>query len=307
MSDQATAQATPTSNGASGAPIVLSDDPIDLIGGEPAKAAPTGDDKGQAPAQKEPANEQTPDELVLELSKRGRELEANKKAVAAKEKELAGLIAQHKQFAEVLALAKSDPYGFIEKMADAAGLDPDAAIEGYTARKSGGQRTLTEAERLERLEREREQERADREKRETQEREQREREDGDKAVAAHVDSLKSLAKAGEENFPLFCDDIDTNAAAAFDLMVLAHNAGKDMSHAAAVAAIEKTLREDTERRAGRLGFRKDGQPTNQATAPVTPTQPRATTTASVAPPAQTFAIKSDDEIAADWATSFGGR
>jgi hypothetical protein len=291
-----------TPNGvSSAAPIVLDDTATpDLIGTEP--AAPAAE-----PAKTDAPKAPDPDEAVLELSRRSREAQAATKAATARQQELDGYIAKHKSFAGILDLAKSDPIAFVEKIADAAGLDVDTAIEAYTTRKAGGQRDLSPEERIKRFETEqarREQEARDREEREQAE---RQKADGEAAVQRHHEAIKSLAKGGEENFPLFNDDPDGNAAQAFDLMVLAHQDGKELSYAAAVSQIEKQLRADTERRAARLGFKPTGQtgqpPTKPTPTAPTPAQPRQTQ-ASAAPIEPTQTIKSDEEIAADWTTMF---
>src|SRR5262245_24896665 len=180
-----------TTNGASSAPIILDDGPgADLIGDAPPAAAAAA----KPDTEKPPEKPQDADELMLELGRRTREAQQTTKTNAAKQKELDGLIGKHKQFADVLALAKSDPMAFIEKLADAAGLDVDTAVEAYTTRKAGGKRDLTPDERIARMEAERARETQEREEREAKDKADREKTEGDAAVQRQVDGLKSLAK-----------------------------------------------------------------------------------------------------------------
>lgn len=279
----------------------------DFIGKE---YAPPAAEAAPATPKPEPEAKPDADELTLELSRRTRDAQASHKANQAKQKELDGHIAKHRALADVLGLAKTDPLAFIEKLADAAGLDVDTAIEAYTVRKSGGKRDLSAEERIARMEREREQQTKESEAQRAERESAEQKAAGEKALASHTASIKSLASSSE-NFPLFSDpdDIESNALAAFDLMVMAHEAGKPMSHAAAVSEIERTLRADTERKATRIGLRKTealpptAAPAATPTAPAPAALPRPTQ-ASAAPPADDNRIRTDEEIAADWSTSF---
>lgn len=302
--DTAQSTSTPTSNGVSNAPIVLDDtDTTDLIGVDaPVKAdAEPKTEEPAAAAPKEETAKPDPDDLVLELSRRNRE-------AASKSKELDGLVAKHKQFAEILGLAKSDPYAFIERMAEAAGVDVDTAVEAYTVRKAGGKRELTAEERIARMEAEHQAN----EKREADARAEREKAEGDAAITRHVNGLKEFAKVSEDNFPLFNDDLEVNAQAAFDLMALSLDKGKSITYAAAVHQIETTLRADTERRAARIGFAKPtGSTASQPTTTQHPTAqssaPPRQTQASAAPAETTQTIKSDEDIEAEWLNLFSNR
>lgn len=280
----------------SGAPTipttVLDDDNIarDLEVNPTPKAADTPPEKKDEPKTEAPKDA---DQLVLELSARTREATKSKQSFEAKTKELDGHIARHKEFDSVLALAESDPMQFVLRLAEAAKLDVNTIVEAYTAHKSGSTRELTEAERIARLEAEKKTSDAKAEA----DRIAREKTEGETAIAAHVNAIKSLATAGKDNFPLANANIEAASNAAFDLMVLAHEAKLEVpSYAAALQQIENTLRADAEKSAALLGY------TKASPAPTTPTAPQVQPrpNGSAAPIVATSQIKSDEEIADDW-------
>lgn len=297
--------ATTTTNGVSATPTIALDD--EAVAQDLNAPATPGDGKQNGPPKPAEAKSD-PDDLVLELGKRSREAIEAKKAATTRERELAGYVAKHKGLEAVLGLAKSDPAAFIERIAEAAGLDVDTAMQVFADRRSGGKGELTADQRVARLEAElarRDAEAAENGKKTEADRKAAE---GDAAIKRHVEAIKSLAKAGD--FPEFNDDPDVNGSAAFDLMVLAVEAGKPISYAAALDQIEKTLQAETDRRATRRGYAKangESQPTTkQQPTTAAPAQPRQTH-ASAAPVVPTATIKSDEEIAADWANSFARR
>jgi hypothetical protein len=276
--------------------------------------APQGDvittEDGTSPQeQADPAKPPAPnaDELVLELSKRSREVADVKKQLGATKKELEGLIGRHKQFADVLGLAKTDPMAFITKLADAAGLDVDEATAAYVQHKSGGKAQLTTDDRIARLEAEIARRDREADEARTKDSQAREKAEGDAAIVKHVEGIKGFAAAAEENFPLFAVDPETHAVAAFDLMVLAHNAGEQLTYAAAVQNIENTLKADYDKKHARISKKTDPTAPNGAPAAngKPPTNGHRPANATAAPDAPSFNIKSDDDIAADWVNLFG--
>jgi hypothetical protein len=270
-----------------GAPIVLDD--------EGAQSAP----EQQAPAASQPTKPD-PDELVLDLARRGRELSRKEKEFERTRGEFEAFRNEAMESRQMRALAKSDPMAFLAKVADAAGLELDAVVDAYTTRKSGETPSLSAEDRVARLERQL-QEKEQREAKERDERAAREKEQaGDRALQAHLSEIKGFAASAADNFPLFNDpeDLEANAIAAFDLRMLAHEKGETLSNAAAVQEIEKRLRKDTEKRAQRLGIARPASATPTPTP--SPTVPRAVN-AAAAPFEASPQIRSDEEIAADWA------
>jgi hypothetical protein len=287
------------------ATAILDDDAIgaDLDINPAPKTSDT--EKTVDPAKTEPVKETPPDAdtAVLELSTRTRETVAAKKNFEAKTKELNDHIARHKEFDSVLALAKTDPLAFCERLADATGLELHTVIEAYNARKAGSDRQLTADEKIALLEKERATEKAEAEKRAAADKAKKDEDEGAAAVVVHVNAIKSLATAGKENFPLANLNIEEASNAAFDLMVLANQAGMEVpSYASALQQIEVALRDDAEKKAIALGYTKaSSTPTTPAETPnALNVQPRQTVNGSAAPIVVTSQIKSDDEIADDW-------
>lgn len=286
--------------------------------GGPAAPAPAAVDKPVDSVDKPPAEAEKkpdPDDLVLQLSQRTRAASEAEKRATARETEAKAALARVQRFEAIMGKAKTEPLEFLNTICDAAGLDLDLAIEAYTTHKAGGKRELTTDEKLARLERDRT---AETEKQE-RERKEQEKRDGEAQLAKMHEQIRGFANAAAENFPLFNDDPTSNSVAAFDLIALHHAEKPDepmLTIAAAVQMIEKTLYAETERRAGRLGFKKaEAAPPTPTTTPVpqaaaTPTPaaapaPRQTQTPQVPAPAPAEslpAIRSDDDIAADWAS-----
>lgn len=270
-------------------------------------------------AKKDEEKKPDADALILKLERDGRELatkrkglEAKEAEVKAKEKELSETLAKHRKFDAVLALGDSDPLAFVVQMCDAVGLNVDIAMDALVARKAGGERKLTAEEQIALMRREQQ----EREEREAQERTERERQDAEKqakdALDGHLNDLRQCAKVAEANMPFVNDNLESAIVDAFDLMVATHNEAKKnpkvkpLSHMAALHAIEKALAEDFDRKAEKRGLKQKTESTQtptQAAPASNGAQPRPVTNASVAPPAQTNGIRSDEEILRDFARS----
>lgn len=260
-------------------------------GGQPAaaEAKPT---EQQTEQKTEPEKKPDADDLVLELIRRGRALSSREQAIKRREAEVA---AQLKPYQDLFAAAKTAPLEFLGKVADAAGLDLDSAIEAYTAMKAGGEAKLpdnhpvralqAEVAELKRLLADKDKSQAD--------------EAADAKVNGHISDLKALAGQTPEKFPLFNTAAEEHAYQAFDLMAAHHKAGAPITHAEAVRRIEAVLREDADKKAVALGYRKPEQHTTSTPSPTPTTAPRASTP-TAAPMERVSAIRSDEEIAADW-------
>lgn len=296
--------ATPAPNANSS--ITLSDDSVNPELADFARAGvPAANDAPPATATTEAKPEDKKpetdvDELVLQLHDRGRKLTEREKALSTREQTVKAKEERNAQFEGIIALAQKSPLEFVEKMADAVGLDVDTVVEAYTAAKTGGNPTLTAEQQIQRLQ-------AQIEELKNPPKDDKPNDDdpeADRLVQQHVDNLKALAKAGAANFPLFARNADRYAPEAFDLMVLRHNAGAPITAAAAIAEIEKQLRIETEGNAEALGFSRPQQNNNPAsTNRNTPTTPNGTprpSAMSAAPIADVFHIRSDDDIAADF-------
>lgn len=243
--------------------------------------------------------------LVLDLGKRGR-------ALAEREKGLTRAEAELKSFRELRQLAQTDPLGFAERMAVSVGLDRAKLVEAWTVSAAGGTPKLSDADRLARLEADRAAERAAADKRAEDERKAREDAEADAAVTGHVTALKGIAVAKAAEFPLVSRRLETGSVAAFDLMVLHHNAGQPLTHEAALRLVEDQLRADAEADAQVLGYAKSAaQPTSPTAFAVTPpsgagnsTHAPADSAGAGAAPFEPVAIKSDEDIAREWRAMF---
>jgi predicted RNase H-like HicB family nuclease len=271
-----------------------------------------------APAQQNEAPPETekpqdPDAIVLELSKVRRQLDARERALAARERgQKPDPTAA--EFASLKAAAKTDPYGAGAKLAALLGLDPDDFAASIVSQRAGGEGgKLSPEQKVERLEARLAQEAKERETREAEARQRDQEAREAAALAGHINDLKGLAAQG--SFPLVQgdtpDELEANVREAFDLMVLAHNAGKRITHINALHMVEKELRETSERRAAKLGYQKTGSPPPQrqdsAAQWAQQPNPRSTQPARPAPIEAVPSIRSDDDIAADWEAQFGER
>lgn len=268
---------------------------------------------GAAPAAKTPEQLRAEAEaLVLDLGKRQRGLADREKALGRREE-------RTKAAEELFSLAERDPLAFAERIAQVTRLDRAKLVEAWTVAGAGGTAKLTAEERVARLEAEREREREAAARREADAAKARDDAEADAAVARHVTDLKGLATAKAAEFPLVSRRLETGAVAAFDLMVLHHQAGQPISHEAALRLVEDQLRADAEADASLLGYAKQaGNPTSHAqptavaaggSAPASGSVNSAhgagaSPAAGAAPFETAHVIKSDEDIARDWARMF---
>lgn len=285
--------------------IVLSQVPVEGEGGNPFAAAADpaagggASDPGAAAAEgQDPAKpaEKKPDadDLVLDLIRRGRALTQREKAIEGRERTVAERV---KPYEDLFASAKKDPMSFIERVADAAGLDVDTVVEVYTARKSGAQAKLPDDHPVRALQAE-----VAELKRQLAEKDTKQTDAAaDAAVQGHINDLKALAGQTPDAYKLFNTAPEEHAYQAFDLMAAHHRAKQPITHAEAVRRIEVVLREDAEKKAAALGYSKPAAAAAPATPSPTPQSaaPRASTP-TPAPLEHTSAIRSDEEIAAEW-------
>lgn len=289
---------------------VTLDDGPSSTGAAPAPQAPTpvapATPAAPAPVAKTPEQMRAEAEaLVLDLGKRGRALAEREKGVARRED-------RTKAAEELFALAERDPLAFAERIAQVTKLDRKRLVEAWTVNDAGGHAQLTAEERVARLEADRAAERAANDKRAEDERKAREDAEADAAVTGHVTALKGIATAKATEFPLVSRRLETGSVAAFDLMVLHHNAGQAITHEAALRLVEDQLRADAEADAQVLGYAKSAaQPTSPTAFAVTPPSGAGNSThapgaspGAGAAPFEPVAIKSDEDIAREWRAMF---
>ena len=313
---------------------ILSDDAMPRIGEiaspetKPAPASavpsPSADDAPKLPTQAEL------EAAVLDLSRRNRKLDSREKELARREQENG----RYAKFADLAKIAQSDPYAAGEQIAALVGLDVDALTEALVLKQSGGEgKKLSEAERLERLEKAHQQQREATEnarlEAENKAKADREAAEADAKIAAHLTDLEGLVKKSD-NFPLIADDLKAMTQEAFDLMAYTWAAArngevdandrpyKPLTHFQALNLVEKALRDQTERRAPKLGYQKTA-PAQQSIEPAAsstdsglvrsvPQAPsRSDARQGIAPVERRNLIPTDEEIAADWARQFASR
>lgn len=324
MSDTTSAASTATTSTDTGRTSVVLDDgdSAPVTAATPQAATPTPPPAPGAPAAgapKSPEQLRTEAEaLVLDLGKRGRALSEREKGLTRAEAEL-------NEYRALRQLAQTDPLGFAERVATAARLDRGKLVEAWTVNGAGGRATLTAEERVARLEADREADRVAAATRDADAAKAREEQEADQAVQQHVTSLKTLATSKAAEFPLVSRRLESSSVAAFDLMVLHHQAGQPINHEAALRLVEEQLRVDAEADAQVLGYQKGApgapaQPTSFAPhvtgaapgagAPPSGTgngthAPAASAGAGAAPFESAHTIRSDEDIARDWRAMFG--
>lgn len=256
----------------------------------------------QQTEQASPEAKQDPDDIVLELGKVRRSLDARERSIAARERQLkeAKPDPRVSQFTELSQLAKDNPHEAGVRIARLIGLDVNEwAAAAVKAEAGGDPGKLSAEQKLERLQARLDQEAAERQRQEDERKANEQKQREEQALAGHISDLKGLVSKG--NFPLISGDgpeeLEANVREAFDLMVIAHNAGKRITHINALHMVEKELRDTAEKRAAKLGYQRTGNPPQHEAAQPTP---RANQTARVAPIEALSGIRSDEEIAADW-------
>lgn len=265
-----------------------------------------------AAQQTQEAKPQDPDDIVLELGKVRRSLQQREQALVARERKLGEQKPDPAaaEFTSLKGVAKTDPYAAGVKLAELVGLDVNDLAAALVKVGAGGEAgKLTPEQEVARLRARMDDEAKERQRQEDERKAAEQKRAEDAAYAGHISDLKGLVAQG--NFPLIQGDspeeAEANVREAFDLMVLAHNAGKKITHINALHMIEKELRETSERRAAKLGFQRTGNPPQRPDSPAQWAQqpnPRANQSARSAPIEAVPGIRSDEEIAADLEREF---
>lgn len=301
-----------------------------------------GQPDGQA-AEKKP--EQTdPEKLVAEASALFRKANAAVREANFKASRILQNAKQQAQgyddYRQLTQTARQNPLAALAKLADHVGLDVDSAIDALTVKRAGGEPQLTEAQRLERLEKQR-QEDAEKAEKERQEQDAAaKKREQEQAYGKALDSFKNLVGDGTK-FPLIAEDTDTYVREALDLQALYWVANKEgqlgpdgqpvqpITQIQALNLIEKTLRQQTDARAKKLGYRpaeldpskadpattsetRQAQEPPRVAAPASPpparvAQPSSPTPVRAPVMERASAIKSDEEILAEFGREFSGR
>lgn len=308
MADNATsAPSEPTT-------IVLTDPPSSSADFDDQFTEPTGGGEQRTEAQPEQKQEPEKDKpgqvdrMVLDLLSRGRELSKKEKSLSAKEQSIKASEADLSEWRSLKQTARANPMAVLTRIADLTGLDVDTVTNAYVTAKSGGTPDLPADHPLKSEIAELKATIAELKGEHTTRKQQEQDAEGDRLVQAHVTGLKGIAAQAADAHPLFNADPESNAFEAFDLMAARHKAGSPITHAEAVRLIEETLREDAEKKAQLLGYRKDPTQTQSRPQPQTqtPARPVPRQAASAAPFEPASQIRSDDEIRADLVRTFGG-
>jgi hypothetical protein len=213
---------------------------------------------GQADKAAETAKPEDSDK-VIELSRSKRESDRQAKEASGKVTALEARVAQVEPVIQLFRLAESDPLQFITEIADVVGIDPDRVLKIMAERGAGGDPALSPEDRIAMLERRL----ADKDK-PADKKPEPDAQAGEQARQGFLDSLDATIKAAPEKFPL-CGDEASAPEAAFLVMVRHWEAGKSvagyrpMAYTDALAAVEQTLRRETQRRAERIGMSPPAQ------------------------------------------------
>lgn len=316
MADNATS--APATGGKTESPtIVLTNPPSSEADFDAQFTEPASDGQAAVEGAPEPGKEPEKDKpgqvdrTVLELLQRGREMSRREKALGGRESALKASEADLSEWRSLKQAARQNPMSVLTRIADLTGLDVDTVTNAYVTAKSGGTPELPADHPLKSEIAELKATIAELKGESTAKKDADKAAEGDRLVQAHVNDLKGIAASAADKHPLFNADPESNAYEAFDLMAARHNAGSPITHAQAVALIEGVLREDAEKKAQLLGYRKDPTAANAAqTRPNTQTQTPANPVPRQAPSAAPFEraseIRSDEDIRNDLMRTFGG-
>lgn len=241
---------------------------------DPAKVAaqPAGDPAKPAPQPDKPALD--PDR-VIELSRTAREEGRKAREATGRVSELEAQVKRIEPLAELLKLGETDPLAAITEFADIWGFTPERMLEMIQTHGAGGEVALTPEDKIARLERQLDELRAPKKP----EAEAKPDAGADQARQRELDLAGATLEASAEQYPL-CSE-ETSAAEAAFLVRVRHweTHGRDaegktkadykpVSYSQALAAVEKTLRAEVERKAGRIGLKSTpaaaGNPTTPA-------------------------------------------
>lgn len=331
MADNATPSTPSAGNAPAARPTIVLADPSPGVPGDDfidkggdtlpdtdtAADAPEGEQAAAPERKAEDGKKEDADSLVLELlnlrsqiQRQGKKQEQRESAFKAREDRIAPI-------EKILADGKANPIAALKLFGDTLGLDTETVVNAFVALREGQQVELPAdhavKSELQALRDELAALKGDKEKAaET---------DGEKAVQGHHDDLKKIAASNAETFPLFNTDPEGNAAEAFELMFLHHQAAKagevdpkgrpftPITHQQAVQMIESGLVAKRDRlvNAGKPPAQSTpatGTPSRPQSPPSKPTPaPRAQ--AASAPFEAVSHIRSDEEIRADFAAAFG--